>query len=210
MSEDAIIKSPLNKTFKDKFYFTFNLPDALKDLSNEYNQITNSIGVGKSSIDFSLISASIPGRTHRAEDAQYAGAHLNVSTHTKDNYDPVSITFRIDSQFANYYTIYSWMDLLWDEKEGYYNAKKIAKGSSIDDYQTKMSIISLDEYNNPVMHWIFTHAFPTSLSTIDYNYQQTDELECTATFVFSQMLTRNLAFERIRNAKFFDKRNDIK
>lgn len=198
MAEDSITRSPLNKTYLDRFYFSFNLPDALKDLSNEYNQITNTIGVGKSSVDFSLISASIPSHTIKGEDVQFGGSHLHISTHTKEAYEPVTIKFKIDSNFANYYTIYSWMNLILDEKEGHFNAKKIAKGTSIDDYQTKMSIAALDERNNPVMHWIFTRAFPTSLSSIDWNYQQTDEIECSATFVFSQMITRNLAFEKLR------------
>lgn len=201
MAEDSVTRSPLNKTYQDKFLFTFNLPDALKDLSNEYNQITNSLGIGKSSIDFSLISASIPGHTIKGLDVTYGGGHLGIATHVKEAYEPVSIKFKIDSNFANYYTLYSWMNLIWNEKEGHYNADKLAKGTSINDYQTKMSIAALDEYDNPVMHWIFTHAFPTSLSSVDWNYQQTEEIECTATFLFSQMITRNLAFERIRNTR---------
>lgn len=196
---DTIIKSPLNKTFTDKFLFTFNLPEALKDLSNDYNQLTSSLGIGKDSIDFSLISASIPGHTIKAVDQQYGGGHLHISTHTKDAYEPVSIKFKIDSSYANYYVLYEWMNLVWDEREGHYNANKLAKGTSIDDYQTKMSVIALNEYNEPIMQWIFTHAFPTSLSSIDYNYQSTEEIECTATFVFAQMITRNLALERLRN-----------
>lgn len=201
MAEDNIIKSPLNKTFKDKFLFTFNLPDALKDLSNEYNQITSTAGIGKDSIDFSLITASIPGHTIKGEDVQYGGGHLYISTHTKDAYEPVSITFKIDPNYANYYVLYEWMNLIWNESEGHFNADKLAKGKSINDYQTKMSVVALDEYNNPVIQWIFTHAFPSSLSSIEYNYQQTEEIECTATFLFSQMITRNLAIERIRNMK---------
>lgn len=196
---DNVIKSPLNKTYLDKFLFTFNLPDALKDLSNDYNQLTSSLGISKDSIDFSLISASIPGHTIKSIDQQYGGGHLYVSTHTKDAYDPVSIKFKIDSSFANYYVLYEWMNFIWHESEGHYNGNNFKTGKSINDYQTKMSVIALDEYNEPTMQWIFTHAFPTSLSSIDYNYQSTEEIECTATFVFSQMITRNLAIERIRN-----------
>lgn len=199
--EEIAIKAPLNKTFKDKFYFVFNLPDALKDLSNEYNQITNAVGINKSSIDFSLISASIPGHTIKGEDVQYGGGHLYISTHTKDAYEPVSITFKIDSQFANYYVLYSWMNLIWNESEGYFNADKLAKGKSINDYQTKMSIVALDEYNKPTIQWLFTRAFPTSLSSVELNYQQTDEIDCSATFLFSQMITKNLAIEKVKNAK---------
>lgn len=202
MAEDTILKSPLNKTFKDKFLFTFNLPEALKDLSSDYNKLTSNLGISKDSIDFSLISASIPGHTIRGQDITYGGGHLGISTHTKDAYEPVTIKFKIDSNFANYYILYEWMNLIWNESEGRYNADGLAKGKSINDYQTKLSIAALDEYNNPTMHWIFTHAFPTSLASIEWDYQATDEIDCSATFIFSQMITRNLAIEKIRNSAF--------
>ena len=201
MAEDSLIKSPLNKTYRDKFLFTFNLPEALKDLSNEYNMIIDRAGINKSTIDFSLISASIPGHTIKGEDVQYGGGHLYISTHTKDAYEPVSISFKIDSHFANYYVLYSWMNLIWNEQEGHYNADNLAKGKSINDYQAKMSIVALDEYNKPTIQWLFTRAFPTSLSSVEFNYQQTEEIDCSATFLFSQMITRNLAIEKIKNAK---------
>lgn len=198
MEEDIVIKSPLNKTFIDKFLFTFNLPEALKNVAKEYNLISSSIGIGKDSIDFSIISASVPGITIKAFDQQAFGGHLHVSSHTKDAYEPITIKFKIDSNFANYFTIYQWINLLWDESAGHFDGHNLASGNSINDYQTQMSIIALDEYNNPITHWIFTHAFPTSLSSIDWNYQATDEIECSATFVFSQMIVRNIAFERVK------------
>jgi hypothetical protein len=122
----------------------------------------------------------------------YAGGHHYVSSHTKTPYDPLKIEFKIDNKYANYFTIYEWMNLMYHEKEGHFDAENLALdkvGSEV--YGTQLAVIGTDEYNKPIIQWSFLNAFPTELQSIKLNYQNTGEITCSCSFVFSQMYIKN-------------------
>lgn len=204
MSDERIIQStesPLNKTFVDKFFFIFELPDALKNLKNNTTAIKDSLGINKKAIQWSLIKAEVPNVNIKAAAANYGGGNLYYSTHTKSPYEPFKITFKIDSNYLNYFTIYEWLNFIYGESEGHFDEENLTTSTSFSAYAVPVSIVGLDEYNNPVIQWIFTHAFPTEISSVSLDYTATNEIECTATFVFSQMKIKNIHYDKIKSLK---------
>lgn len=203
MNDNKIIQSsesPLNKTFADKYFFIFELPEALKNLKNNKNIIKNDLGIGKKALQWSIIKAEVPSINIKAAEANYAGGTLRYSTHTKSPYDPFKLTFKIDSNYLNYFTIYEWINFIYGEKEGHFNEENLTESESFNSYAIPVSIVGLDEYNNPIIQWIFTYAFPTDLSSISLDYTSTEEIEFTVTFVFSQMYIRNILYDNIKNS----------
>ena len=199
MAKELLVQSPLNKTFQDKYYFIFNLPEALKNLKHKYNSINSQAGISKDAIKFSIIRAEIPEVTAKAEDIKYAGHTFPIATHVRDPYTPLSIEFKIDNQYANYATLYEWLNLILNEKEGYFDAEHLATTKYSPAYQTTLSVVSIDEYNEPIIQWIFTHAFITNLGSIQLDYQNPEELTCKAQFVFSQLHQINKIVDGIKN-----------
>lgn len=201
MSDEKIIQStesPLNKTFADKFYFIFELPEALKNIRTEKTLIKAGLGINKKTVQWSIIKAEVPNINIKANPINYAGGALHVSSHTKSPYDPFKITFKVDSNWLNYFTIYEWINFIYGEKEGHFDEENLTNSKSFTSYAVPVSIVGLDEYNNPVIQWIFTYAFPTDLSNISLDYTSTEEIEFTATFVFSQMRIRNILYDNIK------------
>lgn len=187
-----VIQSPLNKTLEDKFLFVMNLPECLKNLSSKYVKDIKELGIGKNSISWSLTNVEIPSNTIKAESMPYAGGHYYVSSHTKTPYEPLKIEFKIDNKYANYFTIYEWMNLIYHEKEAHFDANNLTgKKFGSQTYSTMISVVGTDEYNKPIIQWSFTHAFPTDLPSIKLNYQNTGEITCSCSFVFSQMYVTN-------------------
>ena len=198
MSDERILQSsqsPLNKTFADKFLFIFELPEALKNL-----QKMKEGGVSKKALQWSIIKAEVPSVNIKAGQANYAGGTLHYSTHTKSPYEPFKVTFKVDSNYLNYFTIYEWINFIYGESEGHFDEENLTDGDTFKSYAIPVSIVGLDEYNEPVMQWIFTYAFPTDLSSISLDYTSTDEIEFTATFVFSQMKVRNIFHDKLKTA----------
>lgn len=191
-----VIQSPLNKTLEDKFMFVMNLPDCLKNLRSKYVKNISEIGIGKNAIAWSLSNVQIPRNSIKAQSLPYAGGHHYISSHTKTPYDPLKIEFTIDNKYANYFTIYEWMNLIYHEKQGYFNADNLA-GDKIGSqtYATTLSVIGTDEYDKPIIQWTFTHAFPTELPSIKLDYQNTGQLKCSCDFVFSQMYVKNFLLD---------------
>jgi hypothetical protein len=64
-----------------------------------------------------------------------------------------------------------------------------SKGASqpIDQYVTDIKVSGIDEYNNNVIDYTFTRCVPQQLGAINYNYQETNEIESSFQFRFHQL-----------------------
>lgn len=129
-----------------------NLPDALKNKDNQYVAKNTTVGIAKEAVKWSLVSVSIPSVNIKATSLPYMGGNAYVSSHTKTPYSPLAIEFKIDNNYTNYLTLYEWINFIYNEHEGHFDAEKLAKGKSgLDIYGTTISVVSIDEYNKPVV-----------------------------------------------------------
>ena len=182
-----IKQSYLNKARKDKFLLVFDLPPVLKQIATRDDRSNSK--VIPESVQFSVWGVVTPGVTVKAIPARYAGSNLYVSSHSKDPYPPINLKFRIDAGYDNYWAIYSWLNLLHDQKTGQYNELNLPLDKNFKDYQTTLTLYALDEYDEKVLRIDYTKAFPTSLDPIEYNEQAENDMEIVSgfTFVFSQL-----------------------
>lgn len=189
-------QSYLNKTRKDKFLLVFDIPPILKQIQSRYTRDNDT--VIPESVQFSVFGTMVPGVTVKGIASRYAGDTLYVSSHSKDPYPPVNVKFAIDSGYNNYWTIYQWLNLLQDQKTGRYNEIGLSINGNFSDYQTDISLYGLDEYNNKVIKFKYTKAFPTSLDELSYESQATGDMELQSgfTFLFSQMHIELLGCDR--------------
>jgi len=182
-------QSILNKSRVDKFKLVFQLPNALKSL----NKTTRSnYSVIQDTMQFSIFGTVVPTITVPALEIRYSGSTLYNSSHNKSPYPPVTINFTIDNQYSNYWVIYKWLDLLHSQREGIFDENNIIQDEDFRDYQTDLTIYGLDEFDNEKIQFIYTKAFPTDLGGINYNYRESNEIESSFTFVYSQLYTHLL------------------
>jgi hypothetical protein len=143
--------------------------------------------VNQDAIQFSIYGSIVPRITVPALEIRYGGSTLYNSTHSKNSYPPVTVNFTIDNMFNNYWTMYSWLNLMHDQRTGLFDENNLIENDIFRDYQTDISIFGLDEYETPVVEFKYTKAFPTDLNEISYNYRQSEEIESSFTFVYSQL-----------------------
>lgn len=187
-----IFQSPLNKTVSDKFMFIMNLPESLKNLKWKYVKNLQKAGIDKNSIVWSLTNVTIPKESIKTQSVPYAGGNAYISTHTKSPYDGLQIQFKVDNKYANYSTIYEWLNFIYNEKHGHYDSQNLSQGMiGLKSYATNIAVVGTDQYNNPVIQWTFTNAFPVDLSQLKLDYQDTSQIVCSCTFMFSQMYIKN-------------------
>ena len=192
MASNTMQQSILNKSRADKFLLIFDVPPILKQFSKKSNHDNKSIV--PESVQFSIYGSAVPEITVPAIENRYAGNTLYLSSHSKNSYPPVSVKFKIDNEYKNYWAIYNWLNLLHDQREGRYNAREINVDKNFADYQTNLTIKGKDEFNNDRIKFTYTKAFPTSVDSIDYDYQNTDEIVSGFTFVYSQLHTELVDF----------------
>ena len=192
MARNPTQQSILNKSRADKFLLVFDVPPILKEFSKKFNQSNKTII--PDSVQFSIFGTAVPEITVPAVENRYAGNTLYVSSHSKNSYPPVSVKFKIDNEYKNYWVIYNWLNLLHDQREGRYNAREIRVDENFNDYQTNLTIFGKDEFNNNRIKFTYTKAFPTTVNNIDYDYQNPEELLSGFTFVYSQLHTEVMDF----------------
>ena len=185
------IQSPLNRVVADKFLLIMNLPDCLKNLQNKYVQLMSEAGIKKESIVWSLTKVSVHSINIKADAIPYGGGNYYVSSHTKSPYNDLTFNFKVDNKYANYFTVYEWINLIYNERFCYFNADNITDKIGTDAYSTNLAIVGTDEYNNPTIQWSFTRAFPVDLAALNLDYQSTEEIDCSCQFKFSQMFIKN-------------------
>ena len=191
MSNEVNIQSPLNRAYTDKFYFLMNLPSALKNLREKYVKSLKEEGIKRESIGWSIIKASTPEIVIKAQSIPYAGGNHYISSHVKDPYSPLTIEFKVDNRYANYTTIYEWINYIYDEKEGHFDAHNLSPISGTDTYAATISLIAMDEYEKDTIMWTFKNAFPVKISSLNLDYTSSEEITCSVDFVFSQMYVKN-------------------
>lgn len=196
MSQE-IHNSYVNKARKDKFIMVFDLPPVLKQIQAKRNRQNKTIL--PDSVQFSVFGVVTPGVTVKAIPARFAGSNLYVSSHSKDPYPPINMKFQVDSGYNNYWAIYSWLNLLHDQKTGQYNELGLEIDSNFADYQTTLTLYALDEYDEKVLKIDYTKCFVTSIDELEYNEQEDGTMEITSgfTFVFSQLHMELLGGKRL-------------
>lgn len=180
-------QSYLNKARTDKFRVTVPLPAGLRNIDT---RIIRSIDfVDKDSINFSIYAINIPPVIVEPIDMKFGGQTPRVSSLARAPYDPVEVKFVIDNMYANYWLLYTWMNLLNDERTGYMTRRANTQNvtESIEEYTTSIIVAGIDEYNNNVIEYNFIGCVPQEIGGISYNYQETNEIESSFKFRFNQM-----------------------
>lgn len=200
MAQNLNKQSILNKNRLDKFVMVFQLPPALRKIKQRDERST--FKVDEDAFQMSVYGAVVPEITVAAIQIPYAGSNLYNSSHAREPYPPIQVSFVIDNEFDNYWTIYKWLDLMHDEKTGLFDEDDLVEKSAPEkarqapfrfaDYQTDLTLYGLDEYNNKRVEFTYTKAFPITVGAINYNYRESGEIESSATFVYSQLQSKLL------------------
>jgi hypothetical protein len=185
MATNSNNQSFLNKSRLDKFIMVFQVPQALKKIESKTERRTYNLN--EDAFQFSVYVSVVPEITVPSIQIGYAGSNLYNSAHAKEPYPPVTVNFTVDNEFNNYWTIYKWLDLMHDEKEGLYDVDDLSIDERFASYQTDMTLYGLDEYDNKRIKFTYTKAFPINVGAMNYNYRDSAEIESSMTFVYSQI-----------------------
>ena len=109
-------------------------------------------------VDYFCVSASIPEISTNELQTPYRSDY-GYEPGEKIEYAPLTIRFLVDEDMNNYREIFNW---LYDNVKG--------TGDSTVD----ASLSVLTSHNNVSQTIQFTNCFPTSLSSLEFNAQNTD------------------------------------
>jgi len=124
MADNATyIQSPFNKAKKDKFLLVLDIPPALKQIATKFNRSTDTIL--PDTLQFSVFGTVVPNISVPEVQTRFAGQTLKHTSHSREPYPPVDINFTIDNRFNNYWVIYTWLNMLNNDKTGLYDQQDL-------------------------------------------------------------------------------------
>ena len=118
-------QAPLNKNRQDKFILILNLPEGIKEITDNITRNVNRIDAN--SLEISIAGAVTPAISVPQKTLPYGAQTIKISSHTRPAYDPLNITFKVDNEFKNYWAIYKWLDVINDVKTGAFNEDDIMR-----------------------------------------------------------------------------------
>ena len=141
-------------------------------------------------MQFSIYGTPVPKVIVEAIEAPYSGQVHRHTSYSRPVYSSLTIGMAVDNRFLNYWLLWTWINLWNDTRTGQFDAgigPEINFNTNIADYITSFTIYGLDEYNNRIISFKYKNVIITELSEIEFSYRNTEEIGCTATFVFDQM-----------------------
>ena len=195
-------QAQLNKQRLDKFLMVITLPPALMNIETGNLGEHRNTKIIQDSLQFSVYGAVVPSIQVPEITEPYAGQTFKASSHTRPPYENVSVNFTVDSRFNNYWIIYKWLDILNNEEESIYDSNNLMETPTVPtrsrnkdrsltppkEYQTDITLYALDEFDKPIVKFVYKKSFPVSLGSINWNYRTDAEVETTFEFAFSQLL----------------------
>lgn len=165
-------------------------------LKKKYDNVLDST-FKADSLQFTMYGSPVPSISVPAIDLPFDGQIYRASSMSRPAYDPLSVKFFVDNGYKNYWMIWQWLNLFNDAKTSTSNisiqSRHIGGNTdlkmevSMKDLISRFSIFALDEYNNKIISFDYTDAFPVSLGELNFSHQDPSEISCNVNFVFNQL-----------------------
>lgn len=191
-TDNPTLQSPLNTASKDKFVLRLDLPFILKKRAESDPKINIE------PLLLSVHGSVVPDIQVPEVDLRFLGQNLHVSTYARPNYPPLTVNFTVDNHYNNYYVLWEWLDSMNLAIDNFYGGAPLKQSDIVAigdqfEYQTTITITALNEYNEPVLDFVYTKAFLSTLGGISYSYREGQSLmECSATFHYSQLNVKKI------------------
>lgn len=183
----------LNKSRSDKFLMVLDLPMQLK---RKYDSVLTD-NYNADSIQFTIYGSPVPPISVPAIDVPYDNQVYKASSMSRPAYDPLNVKFFVDNGYKNYWILWNWLNMFNDAQ--YSNSEirvqPVYQSISLDpklkvtmqDLVSIFRIYALDEYNNKIISFTYSHAFPIFLGEINYSHQEASEITSSVSFAFNQL-----------------------
>ena len=160
-------RQPINRNFLSQLDFKFVLHRAPNVVF--FLQRVNIPGVNIPPVPIGNPFTNIP----------YSGEHVT--------FQPLSIEYKVDEDFANYFEIHNWLKGLGFPHDFQQYTDLISKPVFAGEGErSDISLMVLNSVKKPNLEIIFHECFPTSLSDLVFSTtpSDVDYLECMANFAY--------------------------
>lgn len=146
-------------------------------------------------VEYFIVAANVPDITHSGD------AEINTPFKTFYNgadileYSDLTVKFLINESLENWEELYNWIrGIAFPATRGEFAAMVTESEQEPQNMFSEATMTILSNKNNPLLQIVYKNVYPTTLTGLEYDVQQTDtvSLSATATFKFSDIELRRL------------------
>lgn len=162
----------INKANPTGYILTLPLVPGTDDVSKQKNFSMN------------IISTILPTFTLTPVEIPWRGTTV-WSEGGGMKYDDWNTDFLIDDQWESYFLIYNWLRNIANGMDKF--------GRNDFDYQINGNLTILDDYETPIVDFVFNKIWPTSLGNISLSYQDGEKvLSGSVTFKYDYFYKKQI------------------
>ena len=146
-------------------------------------------------VEYFVVAANVPEVSHSGD------AEVNTPFKTFYNgadileYGDLNVKFLINESLENWEELYNWVrGIAFPATIGEFATMVAESEQEPQNMFSEATLTVLTNKNNPILQIVYKNVYPTVLTGIEYDVQQTDtvSLSATATFKFSDIELRRL------------------
>lgn len=152
--------------FSRTAHFDVTIPLAQSQLLSNYGGVTRIL-------NFSAVSANIPGTSLDLADVRRGGTTYKEYFPTGIDFSDLSITFLSDGKGSNLNYLKDWIDSIYDYTDVNNSTYQV---SYRDDYTVDITLRHYNPEANKILTFVFKDAFPTQMANISMNWGALNEI----------------------------------
>ena len=146
-------------------------------------------------VEYFVVAANVPQISHTGE------AEVNTPFKTFYNgadildYDDLIVKFMVNESLENWEEIYNWVrGIAFPDTRGEFASMITESEQEPQTMFSEATLTILSNKNNPILQILYKNVYPTTLTGLEYDTQQTDvvSLSATATFKFTDIELRRV------------------
>lgn len=146
------------------------------------NQIPIPISAGSlhdmDELKLNIFSVVLPSITLDQSQMDWQGKHTYLH-HGGVTFDPLNISFVVDSRFANWKILFTWLTSIANNKD--------RPTRPPDEYVTDAAIILMDNWDQTLFKLVFKNLWIQSLGELSFSIRDGEtHIECTAIFYYDR------------------------
>ena len=158
-------------------------PQTTTDNHNFLQNVSFEFGIGRfPNLNFFVQSVTLPGLDLGSASIPTGTVPYKYYSEVID-FQPLTLTFAIDEDMANYIEVWSWMTTV----AGVCREPEKVEDKTTGKTTSDMVLLIHTSHRNPHIKCVFREAYPTSLDpvTFDYRSASIDYQVATCTFAYS-------------------------
>jgi hypothetical protein len=136
-------------------------------------------------VEYFIVAANIPQVSFSGDAEINTPYKVFYNAGEVLDYDDLNVKFLVNENLENWLEIYEWINGIgFPKTKTEYSEMITASEKDPQNLFSDATMTILTNKNNPILQIKYVNAFPTALSGLDYDLQQTDVVSLSATITF--------------------------